>query len=249
MRLSELYDQDVYEADLTRRGFLRGLGAAGAAGLAGYAALNPGDKPQAPAPQASTPPEEVNKFTPTEPAPAAADTTKQKDAAASQYGSTSKHVNAENQNKLAKYARANGITGVELAALLAQCAHETMGFHRMAEVGTKDYFAKYDGKLGNNRPGDGYRYRGRTFLHITGKENYDRVGKALRIDLVKHPELLERPEVGLKATLWYWNNKVKPYIKDFNDVIAVTQRVNGSAEGLGDRSSNFEDYKRKLGIS
>jgi len=249
MRLSELYDQDVYEADLTRRGFLRGFGAAGAAGLAGYAALKPGEQPQATTPQSAAQSAEVNKIAPTDPAPAAVDTPKQKEPAANQYGSTSMHANAENQNKLAKYARANGITGVELAALLAQCAHETMGFHRMTEVGTKDYFAKYEGKLGNNRPGDGYRYRGRTFLHITGKENYDRIGKALRIDLVKHPELLERPDIGLKATLWYWNTRVKPYIKDFNDVIAVTQRINGSAEGLGDRSSNFEDYKKKLGIS
>ena len=105
-----------------------------------------------------------------------------------------------------------------------------------------------DGKLGNNKPGDGYRYRGRAYLHITGKWMYNHIGKNLGIDLVKHPELLEKPDIAAKASIWYWNNIVKPSVRDFNDVIAVTAKVQGGAGGLGDRATNFDDYKRKLKV-
>ena len=246
MRLDELIC-DLDEVDMSRRGFLRGLGAAGAAGLAGYAATRPA--PQEPAavmnPQAAPAQDDIAKLINNEPTaePPA-------NVAPKEYGpSTSKNANPEMQSKLAQFARKNGITGVELAALLAQSATETLSFTSLVERGDKRYFAQYDGKMGNNKPGDGYRYRGRGFLHITGKEMYAKCSKALGMDFVKHPELLEKPEVALKTSLWYWNDRVKPFIRDFNDVAAVTKRVNGGLNAIEDRTANFADYKKKLGLS
>lgn len=161
---------------------------------------------------------------------------------------TSQYANKTEQAKLMKSLESAGIKGVELAAFMAQAAHETLGFTRYVESGSKDYFSQYDGKLGNDRPGDGYRYRGRSYLHITGKENYARVGKGIGVDLVKHPELLEKPDVGLKASLWFWKNRVKNHNPDFSDVISITQLINGSAIGLGDRSKNFDSYVKKMGL-
>ena len=240
MRLHDL----ISEADLSRRGFLRGLGAAGVAGAVGYNSLGnstPSVQPQPDTQPTATP--EPDKPTVSEPK-----VQPKQDVGASQYGSTSKNANQEGQSRFLAYAQKQGINGVELAALMAQAAHETGGFYKLVETGSKEYFSQYDGKLGNNKPGDGYRYRGRAYLHITGKWMYNHIGKNLGIDLVKHPELLEKPDIAAKASIWYWNNIVKPSVRDFNDVIAVTAKVQGGAGGLGDRATNFDDYKRKLKV-
>jgi len=171
------------------------------------------------------------------------------------------------------------LSPVRAAHFFAQTAHETGNFKAFSEnlnygaAGLRGIFGKYfptdalaaeyerkpekianrvyGGRMGNGdeASGDGYKYRGRGFLHITGKEMYAKCGKALGIDLVKHPELLEKHDLALKASLWYWNARVKPFIKDFNDVSAVTRRVNGGLNALDDRTANFADYKKKLGIS
>ena len=59
-------------------------------------------------------------------------------------------------------------------------------------------------ELGNTEPGDGARYKGRGFIQITGRSNYEKAGKALGIDLVNHPEKAEDPEVAAKVAAWYW---------------------------------------------
>ena len=252
MLLHELYDEDLVEGPQWDAFKKKAAGAAIGAGIVGAAAAGFGNKPAAPptvAPAAITQPasqDVPNAFVKNEPAEPAA--VKKQDSAASQYGSTSMHTSKEGQSKFLSYAQKQGIKGVELAALMAQAAHETQGFYKLAETGSKEYFAQYDGKLGNNKPGDGYRYRGRAYLHITGKWMYNHVGKGIGVDLVKHPELLEKPDVAAKASIWYWNNIVKPNVKDFNDVIAVTAKVQGGAGGLGDRATNFDDYKRKLKV-
>jgi putative chitinase len=61
--------------------------------------------------------------------------------------------------------------------------------------------------MGNNSPGDGYRYRGRGYIQLTGKENYQRVGKAIRVDLVSNPDLANDPKVATKVLLNYLRAK------------------------------------------
>lgn len=148
-----------------------------------------------------------------------------------------------------------GIKGVELAQFLAQARHESDDFSRMKEYGGKQYFAKlYDPKssprtakiLGNTQVGDGVRYHGRGFIQITGRDNYRMAGKALGLPLEQQPELAARPDVAAKIAVWYWKTRVKPYINNFNDTKAVTQKINPAMRGLQDRHAKFIDYKNIL---
>ena len=83
----------------------------------------------------------------------------------------------------------------EFAYVLATAHHETAHTMRpIYEKGPKSYFSKYDGRadLGNNRPGDGYRFRGRGFVQITGRKNYERYG------LDKNPDLALQPQTAAR---------------------------------------------------
>ena len=151
---------------------------------------------------------------------------------------------------LKKAAKAAGIDGVELAALLAQTAHETMNFRRMAEAGSAATFKRYDPKfsprrakiLGNTKAGDGERYKGRGYIQLTGRYNYRRAGEALGLPLEQRPELAEDPEVAAKIAIWYWKRRVQPRVSDFEDVSAVTRPINAGLNGLEDREEKFQSY-------
>lgn len=78
------------------------------------------------------------------------------------------------------------------AYILATVHHETAGtFRPIEERGKREYFNRYEGRedLGNLEPGDGYRFRGRGFVQLTGRTNYEKFGKLLSLDLVGQPEL------------------------------------------------------------
>jgi predicted chitinase/LysM repeat protein len=144
-----------------------------------------------------------------------------------------------------------GITGVELAAFLAQCNHETLNFTHVVEIGGSLDFRKYDPKfapkkarvLGNIRPGDGARYKGRGYIQLTGRYNYRRAGQALGLPLEQKPELVERPDIAAKVAVWFWKQRVQPKVDNYNDVRAVTIPINPGLNGLADRRQTFVDYK------
>jgi predicted chitinase len=142
-----------------------------------------------------------------------------------------------------------GISGTQLAQFLAQCAHESQNFTRLRETGNAQYFRnRYDKRfnpanaelLGNVKNGDGERYIGRGYIHLTGRYNYTRAGRALGLDLVNHPELAERPENAAKIAIWFWQNRVQPRVNDFTDVAAVTRPINRKLIGLDDRQHKFD---------
>jgi predicted chitinase len=168
--------------------------------------------------------------------------------------STATNANKEMEKLVYSAAKKAGIQGKELAQFMAQVAHETLGFQRLVEVGNKEYFNRYDPKhspkkasiLGNTKAGDGLRYKGRGFIHITGRDNYRRAGKALGIDLENNPKWASDPKIAAAIAVWYWNNRVKPAVDDYTDTIGVTAKVNPSMNGLGDRDMNFHHYLRLL---
>jgi putative chitinase len=99
--------------------------------------------------------------------------------------------------------------------------------------------------LGNTQAGDGAKYKGRGFIQITGKANYTNAGQALGIDLVNNPELAAKPDIAAKIAVWYWQNRVTPYVQDFSDTRSVTKRINPGLQGLQDRAENFKDYQQQ----
>ena len=143
------------------------------------------------------------------------------------------------------------LTGVELAAFLAQCFHESDKFNAMREYGGPKRFKRlYDITtnprlakiLGNLHIGDGIRYHGRGFIQLTGRENYRNAGKALGIDLEGNPELAVNPKIAAKIAVWYWNTRVRPYVNDFTDTGAVTRKINAKLKGLDSREAAFRRY-------
>lgn len=135
------------------------------------------------------------------------------------------------------------------AAFLAQIAHETGGFRWFRELGSEAYFQRYDGRvdLGNIRPGDGSRFRGRGFIQITGRTNYEKAGAALGLDLLNHPELAETPEVAARIAAWFWQSRDLNTYADRGDFITITRRINGGLNGLADREAYYERAKSVLG--
>lgn len=91
----------------------------------------------------------------------------------------------------------------------------------------------YGGRMGNDQPGDGFRYRGRSPLMITGKANYELVQTEIGEPLVDMPELLETPRVGLKAAVAWWERSIPDSI--VNNAELVSRRVNGGDTGLKER--------------
>lgn len=141
---------------------------------------------------------------------------------------------------------------IELAAFLAQMSHETLGFKHLQELGGYKHFANYDPKyspglaadLGNEKPGDGMRYKGRGYIHLTGRDNYQLAGRALGLPLEKNPELAARPDIAAAIAIWYWQQRVRPRVKNFNDVVQVTRPINPKLNGLEDRKERFYEYKK-----
>lgn len=102
----------------------------------------------------------------------------------------------------------------------------------------------YGGRMGNDEPGDGYKFHGRGYMQLTGKDNYRAAGEALGLDLVKHPELAAEPENAAKIATWYWNSHVPQSARE--DVTKATHAINGGENGLSDRQARFGKWEKAL---
>ena len=124
----------------------------------------------------------------------------------------------------------------------AQISHESMGLKTATELGSgQNYEGRKD--LGNNKAGDGMRYKGRGFIQLTGKSNYAKYGKQLGIDLVNHPELASNPETALELSAAYWQNNKLNRMADQKNLRGITQRINGGTNGLKDRQRYYDMFQ------
>jgi putative chitinase len=116
-------------------------------------------------------------------------------------------------------------TRLRMAAFLATVAHESGQLLYMAELASG---AAYEGRkdLGNVFPGDGMRFKGRGPIQVTGRANYAACGKALGLDLISNPELLEIPENGCRASAWFWTTSNINRYADAGDFDGVCDAVN-----------------------
>jgi len=141
---------------------------------------------------------------------------------------------------------ANITTPRQKAAFVAQLAHESGGFQFMEEIASG---AAYEGRrdLGNTQPGDGQRFKGRGYIQVTGRANYEAAGRALGLDLVNNPELAARPENAARIAAWYWNSRNLNSMADRGDFVGVTRRINGGTNGLASRQQYYADALRVFG--
>jgi len=154
-------------------------------------------------------------------------------------------------------------TPEQQASFLGQCGHESNGFTALVEnlnykaeslckVWPKRFSSLemaqpyhrnpeaianhvYAGRMGNGdeNSGDGFRYRGRGLIQLTGRSNYKACGEALGVDLEENPELVETPQFAVLSAGWFWSTHGLNNIA--SDILAVTKKINGGTHGLDDR--------------
>ena len=109
----------------------------------------------------------------------------------------------------------------------------------------------YADRMGNGPPasGDGWRYRGRGYIQVTGRDGYARAGDIAGIDLVARPERAQEPDSALLVACAVWEWKRLNPVADRGDFVRVTEIINGGQIGLADRQTWLETVRRVLGAS
>ena len=129
-----------------------------------------------------------------------------------------------------------------VAAFIAQIGHESGQLKYVKEIwGPTAAQARYEGRkdLGNTVAGDGSKYRGRGLIQITGRANYMTCGEGLGLDLIKQPELLEKPQHACMSAAWFWATKGLSTLADAGQFDKITQRINGGQNGAADRQALY----------
>jgi len=151
------------------------------------------------------------------------------------------------------------------ACFLGQCAHESGGFTALSEnlnysasslcrVWPKRFPTLVDGqncernpqkianrvyanRMGNGdeESGEGWAYRGRGLIQLTGKSNYEACGESLGVDLVSNPDLVATPEYAALSAGWFWDKNHLNKFADANDMEGLTKKINGGTHGIEDR--------------
>jgi putative chitinase len=144
-------------------------------------------------------------------------------------------------------------TPKRIAAFLAQIAHESGSLKYVEEIASG---SAYDtgrlAKILGNTPeddGDGERYKGRGLIQITGRTNYEAVGKALHYDFINQPEHLKLPGAATLSAGWFWDSRKLNNLADLGTEEAfnkITKKINGGYNGKEDRLKHWERCKEAL---
>jgi putative chitinase len=166
-------------------------------------------------------------------------------------------------------------TPLRLAHFLAQCGHESGGFKLVnenlnysadglkkifpkyfAQAGLAESYARqpekiasrvYGGRMGNGDEStkEGYKFRGRGYIQLTGKSNYTEFDKFVNEDILANPDLVAT-QYPLLSAAWFFHknglNAIADKGADDATVTSVTKRVNGGTIGLPDRIKHFKEY-------
>jgi putative chitinase len=97
---------------------------------------------------------------------------------------------------------------------------------------------------GNEASGEGWKYRGRGFIQITGKMNYFQLANDTALDCLKNPDLLLEEPNALISALWFWNLRKLNALADKNDLKGITRKINGGYNGLEHRQELLIKYKK-----
>jgi putative chitinase len=119
------------------------------------------------------------------------------------------------------------------------------GLHRQPEAIANVVYANRMGN-GPEASGDGWRYRGRGLLQITGRAQYQRCGAALGLPLVEQPDLLAQPGPAVLSAAWFWQVNGLNELADAGDFEAITRRINGGLNGLAERRALWAKFREAL---
>lgn len=136
-----------------------------------------------------------------------------------------------------------------IAAFLAQIAHESGELRYVKEIwGPTEAQKRYEGRkdLGNIHPGDGEKYKGRGLIQVTGRNNYQKCGRALELPLESKPELLESPEHASMSAAWFFGTHGCNEMADDGNFEAITRKINGGLNGWSHRVKYWSRAKEAL---
>ena len=120
---------------------------------------------------------------------------------------------------------------------------EAVKFQRKPEAIANRVYANRMGN-GPEETGDGWKYRGRGFLQITGKNNYSQLSKDVGVDYVNNPDLLLNEADAILSALWYWSRNNLNALADKNNIRGITKKINGGYNGLFHRIELFKKYSK-----
>jgi len=177
------------------------------------------------------------------------------------------------------FERFSILTPRQQAAFLGQCGHECGNFRVLEEnlnyraetlmkiwprrfptLEIDNQYAKNPKKIANkvyadrmgNRDeasGDGYRFRGRGCIQLTGSANYFHAGKALGVDFIMEPDLVATPQYAALTAGFFWNTQKLNAIAESGNNLALTKKINGGTIGLNDRILHTNQALALLGGS
>jgi len=161
------------------------------------------------------------------------------------------------------------------ACFIGQCQHESNNFRTLEEnlhysaaglmrvwpsrfpsTDVADQYANnpekiankvYAGRMGNVEDSDGFAFRGRGLIQLTGREAYANCGSGLGVDLINNPDMLFDPEYACLSAGWFWNKKSLNDLADTQDYETMTKRINGGIIGLDDRKAKIAKAISVLG--
>jgi putative chitinase len=163
------------------------------------------------------------------------------------------------------FAKFNIVSVKQQAAFIGQCAHECGNFRILEEnlnykaVTLMKLWSKrfptqeiansyeknpkkianmvYSNRMGNRdeASGDGYRFRGRGCIQLTGHSNYFHASKACGVDFVMEPDLVATPQYAAMTAGWFWSTHNCNALAEAQDWIGLTKKINGGTIGLDDR--------------
>jgi len=163
------------------------------------------------------------------------------------------------------FQRFNILTPIQQASFIGQCGHECGNFRILEEnlnyraetlmklwksrfptIEVANEYAKnpkkiankvYANRMGNRdeSSGDGYRFRGRGCIQLTGHANYFHAGQACGEDFVMQPDLVATPRYAAMTAGWFWDTHKLNQYADKQDFLMMTKKINGGTIGLDDR--------------
>ena len=192
-------------------------------------------------------------------------------------GKGNKEVSAWHKALIDILPKYNIDTPERVAAFIAQCAHESRNFTVLEENlnysasaleavftkyfrdrSSKAYARKpeaianvvYSNRMGNGseKTGDGWKFRGRGIIQLTGCNNYTAFGESIDKDVDQVIKYVQTKEGALESACWYWNSRNINNAADAKDILKVTKLINGGTIGLEDRKKHYEHALEVFGV-